>query len=475
MREPASTGLGRSTWEGPKPGPTVPLHAYAGYNAKRRAGRTSTSTAHRPGSVPRLPMSEIPTTLDAAPGKPPSTLDTVRERYALGAAAQVPELCCPIDYDARLLAVLPREVIERDYGCGDPSRFVLPGDVVVDLGSGSGKICFMASQLSGPQGRVIGVDATPEMLALSRAHVAEVGAKIGWTNVSFRHGHIQDLALDRDRLAAFVAAHPVRTLEDLERVRAEERRLRRDEPLIPDASVDLVLSNCVLNLVDNADKGRLFAEIHRVLKRGGRCAISDIVADEDVPLELQANPELWSGCISGALREDRFLAAFADAGLYGVEVVAYQAEPWAVVEGIEFRSMTVVAWKGKEGACRDHNEAVIYRGPWREVRDDDGHVYRRGERTAVCRKTFELLTRAPYAEHVTPVEPLVAVADGDAPEFDCRRSSLRTPAETKQGVVRAERAPGASCCGPADTAAGEPNDPRAASQPTRGGGGSSCC
>ncbi|MDF1801177.1 MAG: methyltransferase domain-containing protein, partial [Planctomycetota bacterium] len=312
-----------------------------------------------------------------------SILENVRDRYAKGAQAVVPELCCPVDYRADLLEVLPQEVIDRDYGCGDPSRFVREGDVVLDLGAGGGKICFMASQITGPTGRVIGVDATDDMLDLSRRHVAGVGDKIGWHNVEFRHGWIQDLGLDRDKLAAWVAANPISDLAGLEALAAEERRLRAEEPLIPDASVDLVLSNCVLNLVGNAEKRQLFTEIARVLKKGGRAAISDIVSDEDVPVEMQQNPDLWSGCISGAMREDRFLQAFADVGLYGVQIAAYQSEPWAVVEGIEFRSMTVIAYKGKEGACYEHNEAVIYKGPWSEVRDDDGHVFRRGERTAV--------------------------------------------------------------------------------------------
>lgn len=369
-------------------------------------------------------------------------LESVKSRYTEGARTQVPELCCPVDYDASLLEVLPQEIIDRDYGCGDPSRFVEPGDVVCDLGSGGGKICYMASQLVGAEGRVIGVDTTDEMLALSRKYTTEIGDRIGWHNVEFRHGHIQDLALDRDRLAEWLAEHPIRTVADLDALELEKERLRREEPLIPDGSVDLVLSNCVLNLVDNRQKRELFAEIHRVLKRGGRCAISDIVSDEDVPEHLQNDPELWSGCISGAMREDRFLQAFADAGLYGVHVAAYQTEPWAVVEGIEFRSMTVVAYKGKEGACLDHSEAVIYNGPWKSVTDDDGHTLHRGQRTAVCRKTFEIYDRAPYADQITPVPPLAEVSADDAPEFDCTRDGLRSPAETKHGVRREDVAPG---------------------------------
>lgn len=379
----------------------------------------------------------------------PDVLSSVRDRYADGARRQVPELCCPVDYDASLLEVLPAEIIDRDYGCGDPSRFVQAGDVVLDLGSGSGKICYMASQLTGAHGRVIGVDATADMLALARKYRDEVGERIGWKNVDFVHGRIQDLGLDRDKLETWLAGNPVRTAADLDRLQAEEARLRREEPLVADDSIDLVLSNCVLNLVAGEDKAQLFREIHRVLKRGGRCAISDIVCDEDVPEELQRDPELWTGCISGALREDRFVQAFVDAGLYGVEVVAYQREPWAVVQGLEFRSMTIVAYKGLEGPCWDHNEAVIYNGPWKQVVDDDGHVLKRGERTAVCRKTFEIYTRAPYADQVEPVSPLVEVAAADAEPFDCRGPHTRAPRQTKHGVQRADVAPGTGEeCGP---------------------------
>jgi arsenite methyltransferase len=381
---------------------------------------------------------------------PPSdALDSVQRRYAEGAQRQVPELCCPVDYDASLLEVLPQEIIDRDYGCGDPSRFVKPGDRVLDLGSGAGKICYMASQLVGAEGSVIGVDATPDMLALARAHRETIAGRIGWDNVRFHRGHIQDLALDLDALEAFLAEHPVTGVDQLEALRREELRLRREAPLIADESVSLVLSNCVLNLVDSRHKPQLFREIHRVLERGGRAAISDIVCDQDVPQHLQDDPELWSGCISGALREDRFVEAFAEAGLYGAEIVEYQAEPWAVVEGIEFRSMTVVAHKGKEGACWDHREAVIYTGPWKQVVDDDGHVLRRGQRTAVCRKTYEILTRAPYTGAIQGVEPLVPVSAGEAQPFDCAGPALRDPSETKQGAERTDVAPGCgdtSCC-----------------------------
>lgn len=202
---------------------------------------------------------------------------------------------------------------------------------------------------------------------------------------------------------------------DLPRVEAYASRLREEAPLVADHSVDVVVSDCVLNLVRSEDKPHLFHEIHRVLRRGGRAVISDIVSDQDVPLRLQNDPDLWAGCVSGALREDRFLEAFEEAGFYGMTLLERPGAPWRTVEGIEFRSVTVVAYKGKEGACSDHEQAVVYKGPFREVTDDDGHVLRRGVRVAVCDKTFNLYRRAPYAEHFAFVEPPQAVPHEAAP------------------------------------------------------------
>ena len=164
---------------------------------------------------------------------------------------------------------------------------------------------------------------------------------------------------------------------------------------------------------------------------------------------MQADAELWSGCISGAFEETAFVQAFIDAGFYGVEVIKRDDAPWQVVKGFEFRSVTVVAYKGKEGECFDHNEAVIYKGPFSAVKDDDGHTYPRGERVAVCRKTFGILSKAPYSEHFYAVNPLKEVAEGDAPEFPCDKAiHLRHPRQTK-GVnydLTDYNGPSAGCC-----------------------------
>ncbi len=242
--------------------------------------------------------------------------DAVRHRYSAAAQACEGDLCCPIEYDPRYLRVIPQEVLERDYGCGDPSRYVREGDTVLDLGSGGGKICFIAAQLVGPRGRVIGVDMNDEMLALARSAAPAVAERVGYANVEFRRGRIQDLA-----------------------------------PLVADASVDIVVSNCVLNLVRESDRTQLISEIFRVLKPGGRIAISDIVSDEPVPERLKADPELWSGCVSGAFHDQELLRQVEAVGFRGIRVEKREEKPFAVVEGIVFRSLTVTAVKGGGSCC----------------------------------------------------------------------------------------------------------------------------
>ncbi len=380
-----------------------------------------------------------------------STLDVegaVRERYSSAAQGRQQALCCPVSYDRRYLEVIPEEVLDRDYGCGDPSRYVQPGDTVLDLGSGGGKICFIAAQIVGPKGRVIGVDMNQEMLALARRSTPRVAERIGYSNVSLHRARIQDLRLDLDRVDTWLAENPVRSASDLSALEDFSERQRREAPLVPDASVDIVVSNCVLNLVQPAHKPQLIRELFRVLKRGGRIAISDIVSDEPAPEELRADPELWSGCIAGAFQEQALLGALEEVGFYGVAIGEWDPVPFRVVRGIEFRSVTVTATRGKEGPCYEANQAVIYRGPWRQVEDDDGHVLRRGERSPVCGKTVQILTAAPDADDVIPIEPRVPIPEAERALFDCQRTAPRHPRETKGLEYEATSEGKGSPCGP---------------------------
>jgi ubiquinone/menaquinone biosynthesis C-methylase UbiE len=269
----------------------------------------------------------------------------VRERYSAAAQSCAPSLCVPVAYDPADLAFLPAEILERDYGCGDPSRHVCEGETVLDLGSGGGKICFILSRRVGPSGRVIGVDRNDEMLALARRYQRQIGDRLGWHNTHFFKGSIQDLAIDLEKFDAYLQTNPVRSAQDWLRAESHAHQLRKTQPMIADASIDVIVSNCVLNLVEPRDRVQLFGEMFRVLKPGGRAVISDIVADQSVPEHLRRDPSLWSGCISGAFAESEFLGAFRQSGFCEPAFVDYQKEPWGIVEGIEFRSVTVRAEK----------------------------------------------------------------------------------------------------------------------------------
>ncbi len=165
-------------------------------------------------------------------------------------------------------------------GCGLPTETagIRPGHTVLDLGSGAGNDCFIARHETGPEGRVIGVDFTPEMVAKARANAE----KLGYTNVEFHEGDIEHLPL-------------------------------------PDAEVDVVVSNCVLNLVP--DKAAVFAEIHRVLKPGGHFSISDIVLQGELPDEIRTAAELYAGCVSGAEQLETYLGVIRAQGFREVEVL----------------------------------------------------------------------------------------------------------------------------------------------------------
>jgi SAM-dependent methyltransferase len=182
-------------------------------------------------------------------------------------------------YGEEVTARLPDSVIGATAGCGNPTAIAAlqPGQVVLDLGSGGGIDCFLAADMVGAKGRVIGVDMTPEMVALAR----ENARKLGTGNVEFRLGEMEHLPLESD-------------------------------------SVDVVLSNCVINL--SPDKDAVFREAFRVLKRGGRLAISDIVLTEDLPQEVQESYEAWAGCVAGALRQHIYLDKIRAAGFSQVTV-----------------------------------------------------------------------------------------------------------------------------------------------------------
>lgn len=358
-----------------------------------------------------------------------NTEKAVRERYAEAALEREPTLCCPVDYDAKYLRAIPQEVIDRDYGCGDPSKHVRQGETVLDLGSGGGKICFIASQVVGPEGRVIGVDFNDEMLALARQSQASVATNVGYDNVEFRKGKIQDLAVDRDAVDRFLAEHPVQDEIGLRSLEQYLEAMRTTDPMIVDESIDIVVSNCVLNLVASDEKELLFDEIFRVLRPGGRAVISDIVCDQEVSLKMQLDAELWSGCLSGAFERSAFLEAFEQAGFVDIRIQHLQPQPWQTIDGIDFRSATVIAYRPhlvSEGEELIEQTAEylrsqdgvrrVYQGPFKYVVDDEGRMYTRGE---TCE---EALAQAAQREAIT--DQFAVYGAGVAESFAIPSASL---------------------------------------------------
>ena len=226
--------------------------------------------------------------------------ERVRSRYGSvataglsGAQDGVRAVAEAFGYTPEELASIPAEA-NMALSCGNPiaSASLRPGEVVVDLGSGGGLDVLLAAQRVGPTGRAIGIDMTPEMIELARRNAA----RSGLTNVEFHHATIDRLPL-------------------------------------PDASADVVISNCVINLAP--DKRAVFREIARVLKPGGRAAISDIVLKRPLPAEIAGDDGAWCGCVAGAVTADEYRAGLAEAGLKHVQVIDGGADlnAYAKVEG----------------------------------------------------------------------------------------------------------------------------------------------
>lgn len=291
----------------------------------------------------------------------------VREFY--GDAAETPqaELCCPTKYDDSAIDHIPQDVLDRFYGCGSPmtTAGIKEGEVVVDLGSGAGIDVFIAARLVGASGKAIGIDMTDRMLAVARENQPRVAASLGYDAVEFREGFLEQIPVDSK-------------------------------------SVDLITSNCVVNL--SPDKPRVFEEMWRVLKDHGRILISDIVSEREVPPHLKVNPQLWGECLVGALTQEEFLAGLERAGFYGLEILSRTY--WKDVEGYPFFSVTVRGWKfEKTAGCVFQGHRAVYLGPARAFVDEEGHTFPRNEPYEICTDTVAKLSNPPYAGMFAILEP----------------------------------------------------------------------
>ncbi len=297
----------------------------------------------------------------------------VQDFYGKAAEQPQAELCCPVRYDAEDTAHIPREVLERFYGCGGPMSVarVREGETVVDLGSGAGIDVFIAAKKVGREGRAIGIDMTDSMLGVAGQSQPLVAKSLGYDVVEFRKGYLEDVPVE-------------------------------------EGSADLVTSNCVINL--STDKRRVFGEVWRVLKDHGRIVVSDIVADGPVPPDLKVNVHLWGECISGALSEDEFVAELERAGFYGVSILKKQF--WKEVEGYGFYSVTVRGYKfRKRAGCVFQGHRAVYLGPYVSVTDEEGHLFPRGQTVEVCTDTLAKLSNEPYRGSFAILDPGAAASD----------------------------------------------------------------
>ncbi len=276
------------------------------------------------------------------------------------------DACCVADYDLALLQPITDEVKARRYGCGSPIPPLLRGRTVLDLGCGAGIDCFIAAQLVGPEGRVIGVDMTAEQLEVARRNVAPIMANLGYasSNVTFLEGRIEEIPVES-------------------------------------GSVDVVISNCVINL--STAKERVFAEIARVLKPGGEFYIADIVADRRVPAHLKEDKRLYSECLSGAAYAEDLRRIMVRAGFEDVRTVSSRLLR-DEIEGIRFRSVVLRGFKLElEDRCEDYGQVAVYKGtiPEHTARFtlDQGHVFRAGNPVRICRNTAEMLTGSRFGAH----------------------------------------------------------------------------
>ena len=293
-------------------------------------------------------------------------------------------VCCAERYDTAYLRRVPKVVVDADFGCGNPTKYLRRGDRVLDIGCGAGMNCYIAAQIVGPEGEVIGVDFTPAMLAAARGAQEAFRAEVPDTApLHFIAASASDLALDIEWADARLAANPPQNQKSLQEHLAAIAGQRRQAPAIADASIDAVISNCVINLLDDLDKPSVFREIARVLKPGGRFAISDNVSNIPVPDTVKADRVLWSACYAGVLQEQEFYAQLEKAGLVNIRIEVRNPDPALTVENLIFYSITVTGEKAAAPSAAA-GASALYRGPFKAVLGESGKMYRRGVVEAIA-------------------------------------------------------------------------------------------
>ena len=301
--------------------------------------------------------------------------EDVRDFYSKAAVATQESLCCPVKYERVDLSHIPEKVLEISYGCGSPvnKANIRSGESLVDLGSGGGIDCFIAAKIVGESGRVTGIDMTEKMLAVARGNAQEVSKNLGYNNLEFKQGFLENIPME-------------------------------------DESVNVVTSNCVINL--STQKKEVFKEIYRILKPGGRFVIADIISDQPVPEEMRSNRELWGECVSGALTLDEFLDYSRQAEFHGFTVTKDYL--WKEIEGIKFYSYILSGYKlNPTASCCAGTQLAIYKGPFETVTCGDTQ-FSVGIPVEVDADMAKMLNTSPYDGMFNIIDPEnEEIEDGD--------------------------------------------------------------
>ncbi len=266
----------------------------------------------------------------------PDSRAAVREFYQDAARTTKEDILNPVCYPEEVISHIPEEARRRSYGCGSPvlEAGLKPGEAVLDLGCGTGVECFIAARLVGPAGQVTGVDMLPAMLGRASRGAVGVAANLGYDNLHFKLGYLEDLPL-------------------------------------PDASLDVILSNCVINL--SSHKRRTFREALRVLKPGGRLVVADVVTPNEPDPAIKNDDTLRGECIAGALTEKNLFALLEETGFFGARIL--KRFPYRLVQGHPFFSLTFEAQKPESA----EEVQVMYRGPLAALVTARGEVLPAGE------------------------------------------------------------------------------------------------
>ncbi|MBU1233259.1 MAG: methyltransferase domain-containing protein, partial [Proteobacteria bacterium] len=282
---------------------------------------------------------------------------SVREFYGQAALAANEDIINPLAPAQAEAEFIPGETRKRSYGCGSPVTDGAPqaGETLVDLGSGSGVECFMASSSVGRGGKVYGIDMTDEMLHLANETRPQVATRLGYANVEFRKGFLEQIPLD-------------------------------------DGLADVVISNCVINL--SPDKRMTYQEIFRILRPGGRLVVSDIVTDAAIPPGIRNNVRYRGECLGGAMQQEELVAMMEAAGFCSIRFL--KRFPYRQVEGMDFFSLTYQAQRPAGSGKEEGQADVVYRGPFGAVYTESGILLVKGRRTAVPAAEVALLDESVF-------------------------------------------------------------------------------